>query len=52
MYRGLDSAREQKLPIANSVSSRILCLPIFDSLTDEEIANVLDVILQAVNGAN
>lgn len=52
MYRGLDSAREQKLPIANSVSSRILCLPIFDSLTDDEIANVLDVILQAVNGAN
>lgn len=50
MYRGLESAREHKLPVANSVSNRILCLPIFDSLTDEEITHVLDVIVQAAKG--
>ncbi|RJX80582.1 dTDP-4-amino-4,6-dideoxy-D-glucose aminotransferase VioA [Pseudomonas sp. LS-2] len=52
MYRGLDSARPEKLPIADSVSSRILCLPIFDSLTHEEITHVLDIIVQAANGAH
>lgn len=36
MYRGLDSAKVSNLQNANHISSRILCLPIYSSMTNEE----------------
>lgn len=36
MYRGLPSARLENLPVANSIARRILCLPIYPTLTDEQ----------------
>lgn len=50
MYRGLDSANIDKLPVAHSVSNQVLCLPIFDSLTDEDVTLILNVIIQASHG--
>lgn len=47
MYRGLDSARPERLTNAKSISSQILCLPIFDSLTDESLQSVIEVIVSA-----
>ena len=44
MYRGLESARASNLPGAQSVSRRILCLPIYPDLTQDEVAQVIDVI--------
>lgn len=44
MYRGLDSARESRLPVAREISSRILCLPIYDSLSDEVFEDVVGLI--------
>ncbi len=37
MYRGLPSADKSNLPIAKEISERILCLPIYPALGDEEI---------------
>jgi dTDP-4-amino-4,6-dideoxygalactose transaminase len=47
MYRNFESAREGSLPVATDRSNRILCLPIFDSLSDDEFANIIDVIVTA-----
>ncbi|MBX8514974.1 DegT/DnrJ/EryC1/StrS aminotransferase family protein [Pseudomonas cichorii] len=49
MYRGLDSAKPDRLPIATDLSNQILCLPIFDSLTDEAFESIIDVIVTASN---
>jgi dTDP-4-amino-4,6-dideoxygalactose transaminase len=49
MYRGLDSAKPGRLAVASELSSQILCLPIFDSLTDEDFDRVMDVIVAASN---
>jgi dTDP-4-amino-4,6-dideoxygalactose transaminase len=47
MYRGLDSARPGRLPVATELSSQILCLPIFDGLTDDDFARILEVLVAA-----
>lgn len=47
MYRNFESARDGSLPVATDRSNRILCLPIFDSLSDDEFANIIDVIVTA-----
>lgn len=44
MYRGLDSARESRLPIAREISRRVLCLPIYDSLDDQTVRDVVGFI--------
>ncbi|KPW37254.1 MULTISPECIES: dTDP-4-amino-4,6-dideoxy-D-glucose aminotransferase VioA [Pseudomonas] len=47
MYRGLDSAKPDRLRVATGLSSQILCLPIYDSLTDEAFDSIIDVIVKA-----
>ncbi|MEB0078659.1 dTDP-4-amino-4,6-dideoxy-D-glucose aminotransferase VioA [Pseudomonas sp. CCI3.2] len=49
MYRGLESARKTNVPFADDISHRILCLPIFDSLTDDEIERVIHLISSAAS---
>ena len=44
MYRGLPSAAPDLLPTAQSISSRILCLPIYPTLSLAEVDRVVDVI--------
>jgi dTDP-4-amino-4,6-dideoxygalactose transaminase len=44
MYRGLPSAQASLLPVAKSVSSKVICLPLYPSLTDEEVLRVTDLI--------
>lgn len=44
MYRGLPSACPDKLPVASDISRRILCLPIYPGLQDEQIEAVADVL--------
>jgi dTDP-4-amino-4,6-dideoxygalactose transaminase len=43
MYRGLPSARPSNLPVATEMSNRVLCLPIYPDLTDEQVSRVVDV---------
>jgi dTDP-4-amino-4,6-dideoxygalactose transaminase len=44
MYRGLPSAAPDSLPVARSVSQRILCLPIYPDLAVEDQQRVIDII--------
>ena len=47
MYRGLPSAREENLPIANEVGEQVICLPIFPDLSEGDVARIVDPILAA-----
>lgn len=44
MYRGLNSANSSNLPIAESISRRILCLPIYPDLSFDDVERVVCVI--------
>lgn len=44
MYRGLPSAARTNLPVATSVAERVLCLPIYPALTDEDVQRVVTAI--------
>lgn len=46
MYRGLPSAAPERLANARDVSSRVLCLPIYGELADEEQALVIKLIAE------
>ena len=47
MYRGFPSATPSNLSVASSVASKVLCLPIFPALTDEDVITVTAAILEA-----
>lgn len=49
MYRGLDSARPERLNNAFDVSRQVICLPIYPHMEDEEQDRVISVVLHAVN---
>jgi len=44
-YRGLESAAPGNLPIAENVTQRILCLPIYPELKKKDAKRIIDVIL-------
>ena len=44
MYRGMASAEASNLPVANHVASQVLCLPIYPSLTLDELHEITSVI--------
>jgi dTDP-4-amino-4,6-dideoxygalactose transaminase len=47
MYRGLESAKPENLPVAQRVSNSIICLPIYPDLTNEDIGRVVEEIYLA-----
>ena len=44
MYRGLSSATSANLPVAKSISRRIICLPIYPDLRDDQIEFIISFI--------
>lgn len=44
MYRGMISAQRNNLPVANEIAEKVLCLPIYPTLSDSSIINVAAVI--------
>jgi len=44
MYRGLPSAHRHNLPVASDVAQRILCLPIYPGLGDDQIRKITNII--------
>ena len=44
VYRGLESASPDKLPIANKLASQVLCLPMYADLSDKDVEKILQVI--------
>jgi dTDP-4-amino-4,6-dideoxygalactose transaminase len=45
MYSGFPSATRSNLPVAASSAERIICLPIYPSLTDSEVKRILAVLI-------
>ncbi|WP_219060399.1 dTDP-4-amino-4,6-dideoxy-D-glucose aminotransferase VioA [Pseudomonas sp. UMAB-08] len=50
MYRSLPSGDASRLPHAHSISSQVLCLPIFPDLSFENQDEVVDILLSASGG--
>lgn len=46
MYKDFASAKKENLPIASDIANRILCLPIYPDLTDEEQDRIIEVLLK------
>jgi dTDP-4-amino-4,6-dideoxygalactose transaminase len=44
MYRGFPSAAQSNLPVASKAASEVICLPIYPTLTSEQIDFVLRII--------
>ena len=49
MYRGLPSADPSRLPVASEISRKVLCLPIYPALNDEQQTRVIDAIRRVVD---
>ena len=47
MYRGLPSARPENLPVAEAISQKVLCLPIYPGLAQADVASVCGLIRSA-----
>ena len=47
MYRGITSAASTNLPVASDVASRVLCLPIYPNLTNEDVRMIAGLIADA-----
>ena len=46
MYRGLPSANRENLPVATDTARKVLCLPIYPRLSDEEVRRVAGFLRQ------
>jgi len=44
MYQGLESSQKGNLPTASKVARQIICLPLHQDLTDDEVNNVINCI--------
>lgn len=44
VYRGLESASPENLPIATKLADQVLCLPIYADLSDTDIERILKVV--------
>lgn len=44
VYRGLDSARPENLPVATKLAEQVLCLPMYADLTDNDVERVIEVL--------
>lgn len=44
MYRGIESAAVENLPLSNAVSDKVLCLPIFNELNEDDFSRIINII--------
>lgn len=44
MYRSLPSAQRANLPVAHDAANRVLCLPIYPNLTEQNVERIVDLI--------
>lgn len=43
-YRGLDSAKPENLQVANKIADSVICLPIHQDLSENDVARILNII--------
>lgn len=44
VYRGLESARPENLPIATKIAEQVLCLPMYADLTEDDVTRIIKVV--------
>lgn len=44
MYRGLSSAHPSNLPVASSIARKVLCLPMYPDLGDDEVLRIIELL--------
>lgn len=44
MYRGMASAQQSNLPVATAVAQKVLCLPIYPSLTGDDLSRITAIV--------
>ncbi|HCS65796.1 MAG TPA: aminotransferase, partial [Cellvibrio sp.] len=44
MYRGMPSAHRENLPVATAAAQKVLCLPIYPALTEQDQQRVIDIV--------
>lgn len=44
MYRGLPSAHKENLPVAADIANRVVCLPIYPDLEEEQVHSIAQII--------
>jgi dTDP-4-amino-4,6-dideoxygalactose transaminase len=44
MYRGMPSAHRENLPVASAAALKVLCLPIYPTLTTNDLQRVIDIV--------
>lgn len=44
MYRGIESAAIENLPLSNAVSDKVLCLPIFNEMDENDFSRIINII--------
>ena len=44
VYRGLESASPENLPVATKLADQVLCLPMYADLTDDDVERILKVV--------
>lgn len=49
-YRGLPSASVDNLPVANHAADQVICLPLHQNLTDEEVFRIITTIKKCSHG--
>ncbi len=43
-YRGLESSKQENLPVAHKIAEQVICLPMHHGLSEEDIAKVINCI--------
>lgn len=44
-YKGLESAKKENLPVANRIADSVICLPMYNGITDTEIDIILNQLI-------
>jgi dTDP-4-amino-4,6-dideoxygalactose transaminase len=52
MYRSLPSAKSSNLPAARSLADRVICLPIYPDLSDDQVKEIVQVLADSVEDFN
>ncbi len=45
-YRGLESARPENLPVAHKIADSVICLPMYHSLTEDDVKRIIEQIVR------
>lgn len=45
-YRGLPSALSSNLPVATKIADEVICLPLYQNLSEEEIKRILSILIK------